>query len=180
MMEQMSDTRLEEDVAALAEQLADLGALDVYVLPGGAAASLIDAREKSFWVAKANNADDIVDVVVPRASLPDFMDRVAAIAADTGSWIAGCGHAGDGNVHLSVFQKDAAVRHDLIHDIFAAGMALGGAISGEHGIGTEKKAYVAELEDPVKLGLMRRIKAVFDPQGILNPGTIFDASEETS
>ena len=65
--------------------------------------------------------------------------------------MVGCGHAGDGNVHLSVFQKDAAVRHDLIHDIFAAGMALGGAISGEHGIGTEKKAYVAELEDPVKL-----------------------------
>ena len=81
MMEQMSDSRLEEDVAALAEQLTDLGALDVYVLPGGAAASLIDAREQSFWVAKANNADDIVDIVVPRASLPDFMDRVAAIAA---------------------------------------------------------------------------------------------------
>src|SRR6476620_9628032 len=73
MMEQMSDSRLEEDVEALADLLADLGALDVYVLPGGAAASLIDAREKSFWVAKANNADDIVDIVVPRASLPDFM-----------------------------------------------------------------------------------------------------------
>ena len=110
MMEQMSDTRLDEDVAALAEQLAELGALDVYVLPGGAAASLIDAREKSFWVAKANNADDIVDIVVPRASLPDFMERVATIAADTGSWIAGCGHAGDGNVHLSVFQADPEVR----------------------------------------------------------------------
>ena len=77
-------------------------------------------------------------------------------------------------MHLSVFQSDDAVRHDLIHDIFAAGHELGGAISGEHGIGTEKKAYVAELEDPVKLDLMRRIKAAFDPHGILNPGTIFD------
>jgi glycolate oxidase len=67
------------------------------------------------------------------------------------------------------------VRHDLIHDVFAAGMQLGGAISGEHGIGTEKKAYVAELESPVKLALMRRIKAAFDPRGILNPGTIFDS-----
>jgi len=80
-------------------------------------------------------------------------------------------------VHLSVFQKDPTARHDLIHDIFAAGMRLGGAISGEHGIGTEKKVYVAELEDPVKLMLMRRIKAAFDPAGILNPGTIFDAEE---
>src|ERR1044072_3558949 len=103
MMEQMSHSRLDEDVAALAEQLAELEAIDVYVLPGGAAAALIDAREKSFWVAKANNADDIVDIVVPRASLPDFMEMVAAIAADTGSWIAGCGHAGDGNVRRSVF-----------------------------------------------------------------------------
>jgi glycolate oxidase len=56
-------------------------------------------------------------------------------------------------------------------------MGLGGAISGEHGIGTEKKVYVAELEDPVKLDLMRRIKAAFDPAGILNPGTIFDAED---
>ena len=54
-----------------------------------------------------------------------------------------------------------------------SGMALGGAISGEHGIGTEKLRYVAELEDPAKLALMRRIKAAFDPAGILNPGKIF-------
>ena len=61
-----------------------------------------------------------------------------------------------------------------MHELFAAGMSLGGAIYGEHGIGSEKKRYMAELEDPVKLDLMRRIKAAFDPHGILNPGTIFD------
>ncbi len=174
MMEQRTDERLDEDVAGLAEQLADLGAIDVYVLPGGAAASLIDAREKSFWVAKANNADDIVDIVVPRASLPEFMDVVAKIAGDSGSWIAGCGHAGDGNVHLSVFQADPEVRERVLHDLFAAGLGLGGAISGEHGIGRAKQAHFLTLEDPVKLALLRRIKAAFDPHNILNPGTLLD------
>jgi glycolate oxidase len=73
-----------------------------------------------------------------------------------------------------VFQADDGKRHALIRSIFTVGMALGGAISGEHGIGTEKKPYYAELEQPPKLALMRRIKAAFDPDDILNPGTIFD------
>ncbi len=174
MMEQNSDDRLDEDVAGLAEQLSDLGAIDVYVLPGAAAASLIDAREKSFWVAKANNADDIVDIVVPRASLPEFMERVAEIASGSGSWIAGCGHAGDGNVHLSVFQSDPVARDRVLHELFAEGLRLGGAISGEHGIGRAKQAHFLELEDPVKLALMRRIKTAFDPNRILNPGILLD------
>ncbi len=70
MLESTHADRLDEDVQAVAEQLAELGAIDVYVLPPGAAAGLIDAREKAFWVAKANGADDIVDVVVPRAADP--------------------------------------------------------------------------------------------------------------
>ena len=57
--------------------------------------------------------------------------------------------------------------------MFAAGQALGGTISGEHGIGSEKRAYFLELEDPAKVALMRRIKEAFDPHAILNPGAIF-------
>jgi glycolate oxidase len=174
VLENHQGSRLEEDTEALAGSLAQLGALDVYVLPDHAGTRLIEARERAFWAAKANGADDIVDVVVPRASIPTFLTTVSGLASESSSLVVGCGHAGDGNVHLSVWQGDPDTRHRLLHDIIAAGVSLGGAVSGEHGIGRRKRAYLADLEDPVKLDLMRRIKSAFDPCGIFNPGVIFD------
>jgi len=173
VLEDHHPDRLEADVVALAEQIAGLGALDVYVLPDQAGADLVTARERAFWVSKANGADDLVDVVVPRASIPRYLEAVAELARSTSSLIVGCGHAGDGNVHLSVWQGDPDRRHGLLSDLITTGLGLGGAISGEHGIGTLKRRFLDEFEDPVKLDLMRGIKSTFDPHGILNPGTIF-------
>jgi glycolate oxidase len=174
VLDSFREDRLAEDAEALALLLDGLGALDVYVLPPATGTQLVEARERAFWSAKAAGADDIIDVVVPRASIPAFLARVGDLAAGSASLVVGCGHAGDGNVHLSVFQPDAEVRHRLIGDVITTGIGFGGAVSGEHGIGREKKEYLATTEDPVKLGLMRRIKAAFDPAGILNPGAIFD------
>jgi glycolate oxidase len=174
VLEERTDERLHESVGEVGELLYELGAIDVYVLPPHSGQQLIEAREKSFWVAKAAGAHDIVDMVVPRAQITEYVAKVAEVAQQYESLVVGCGHAGDGNVHLAVFQPDEEKRHKVLHGIFASGMGLGGAISGEHGLGTEKKRYFEELEAPAKLALLRRIKAAFDPNGILNPGTIFD------
>ncbi len=174
VLENRTDGRVEEDVAELGELAVELGALDLYVLPPASGGTLIEAREKAFWTAKAMHADDIIDLVVPRAAIPQYLAQVQEIAQGTGSLVVGCGHAGDGNVHLSVFQGDVATRKDVVGRILRAGADLGGAVSGEHGIGTAKKGYLAAIEDPGKLDLMRRIKAAFDPAGVLNPGTVFD------
>jgi len=174
VLESTHEDRLEQDVAAVGELLLELGAIEVYVLPPTAAGELIGAREKAFFVAKAAGADDIVDVVVPRAAIPRYLAAVAEVAAAHGALITGCGHVGDGNVHLSVFQPDPGTRGQVLRAVFRAGIELGGALSGEHGIGTEKKQYFHELEDPAKLALMAAIKRAFDPHGILGPGNLFD------
>ncbi|OJZ69933.1 FAD-binding oxidoreductase [Mycobacterium paraffinicum] len=174
-LENRSADRLDEDVENAGELLAELGAVDAYVLEGGSARKLIEAREKAFWTLKAVGADDLIDTVVPRGAMPKFLSAVRGLAAAAGGAAAGCGHAGDGNVHLAIFCKDPDTRKKLLTDIFALAMELGGAISGEHGLGRAKTPYYLELEDPVKVDLMRRIKHSFDPAGILNPDVVFAA-----
>ena len=173
VLEGRDENRLDVDVGAVAEQLADWGAHDVYVLPSNKGAELLTARENAFWMVKAAGADDMIDMVVPRSRIPEYLRGVQLLAKTHRSKVFGCGHAGDGNIHFSVYQPDAQVRSRLMQAIFSMGHDMGGAVSGEHGIGRTKLSYFETLEDPVKLALQRRIKEAFDPAGILNPGCIF-------
>ena len=174
VLESRTGEGLERDVGEMAARLGDAGAHDVYVLLRGQGAELLAARERAFWMVKAAGADDLIDMVVPRSRIPEYMRRVQELSAERGSTVFGCGHAGDGNIHFSVYEHDDKKRFDLLRNIFAMGMSIGGAISGEHGIGRSKKDHYQALEDPAKLALQRRIKAAFDPAGVLNPGCVFD------
>lgn len=179
LLETRTAAGLEADTEAAVAILDDLGALEVFVVPAASARALIEARERAFYVAKAAGADEIVDVVVPRAAVTDFLGAVTSLAAAHGAFVAGCGHVGDGNVHLSVYLPDEAKRTALLDELFAAGIAAGGQISGEHGIGTDKLRPFLALSDPAVLSLQRRIKAVFDPDGRLNPGKLLTNRRST-
>jgi glycolate oxidase len=162
--------RVDSDAEELAELLGALGAADVFDLPAGSARRLVEAREKAFWAVKAAGADEIVDLVVPRSAMATFLARARAAGDAYGARVLGCGHAGDGNVHLAVFQPDPDRLARTLHDVFAAGIALGGAVSGEHGLGRAKAHHLAELGDPVALDVLRRVRTALDPDGTLNPG----------
>jgi glycolate oxidase len=118
------------------------------------------------------------DIVVPRSLIPDFVDKVDELRHATGLTMITFGHAGDGNIHFTVMldKNDANTKKKadlVIESIFDYTLSLGGTLSGEHGIGISKSAYLEKEINPQTLTLMRQIKKAFDPKGILNPGKIF-------
>ena len=118
------------------------------------------------------------DIVVPRNRLPEMLRILRGISETTGIKIVNFGHAGDGNIHVNLMvdrnnteQYKKAVK--VTEDIFRATLELGGTISGEHGVGLTKKEYISMEIHSDELELMKKIKTVFDPKNILNPGKIF-------
>jgi glycolate oxidase len=115
------------------------------------------------------------DIVVPRSRIADSLQEIAAIAARHGLLIVNFGHAGDGNIHTNIMFDDADLpkAEAAVKEIFAAVLRLGGSITGEHGIGLSKAAYLPMELGPETIAAMKRIKHALDPNNILNPGKIF-------
>jgi glycolate oxidase len=128
---------------------------------------------------KSNSVYKEEDTVVPRAELPKLISGIKKIGNVYGFDSVCYGHAGDGNLHVNIIKgamSDDDWTHKLkegIKEIFELTVKLGGNISGEHGIGLVQKEYMSIKYSEIHLNLMRGIKAVFDPNGILNPDKIF-------
>jgi glycolate oxidase len=175
--------QIEADLTAAGKLCRDRGALEVYV-----------AEDRNnierIWNVRRNIAEAIKvfsptqsleDIVVPPSRIPEIIPELERLGKKYRLQIPCYGHAGDGNLHATLV-KDPAMPADqwktnedrCLRELYRVTAALGGKISGEHGIGIKRRDYLKDLINPVELELMRAIKRAWDPNNIMNPGKIFD------
>jgi glycolate oxidase len=175
------EAALERDSERLGEECLAAGADDVWVADSEPKArELWRVRRAMGEAVKRISAYREEDTVVPRARLSELVAAVREVTARAGVRAICYGHAGDGNIHVNVLKMgmDAALWREVSprvsREIFERVVALGGTISGEHGIGLIQKPNLSLALSRAAIDLHRRLKEAFDPGGILNPGKIFD------
>lgn len=129
----------------------------------------------SIYPALKEETFDILDTTVPIGRISEFLDKVEELERRYGVWLPAYGHIGDGNIHVHVLEYPGFRREKLEEirgEIYRAAVALGGVITGEHGIGALRRAYVGEHLGPVWVEVMSSLKRVLDPNNILNPGKV--------
>jgi len=172
-------------VAEEAEQMLTLararGARDVRVARDDAEAlQLASARRSAFSaLARVRPTTILEDVTVPRDKLAEMVAFVAEVAKKHNLLVGTFGHMGDGNLHPTFLTderntEEMARVHEALEDIVTKTLALGGTITGEHGVGLAKKAWLRRQVGENSHDLMREIKRAWDPRNLLNPGKIFD------
>lgn len=187
VMLEISSGRSAEDARALIEEILAEGFEAGTVSDAVIAANL--AQADAFWRIRESMSDAQRpeggsikhDISVPVASIPDFIDAawLAVLAVEPGARMVCFGHMGDGNLHYNISQpvggdKDAflALYRPINDAVHAVVRAFDGSISAEHGIGRMKRDELIATAPPVAIDLMRRVKAAFDPAGIMNPGKV--------
>jgi glycolate oxidase len=174
---------VEREAEVIVEVARKHGARDVRI-----AKSTDEANQ--FWLARRIGATGLYkdtrtvlveDVTVPRGNLAALIKRCKELARIYNLEIVMFGHAGDGNLHPGIRTDITDKQHykratQAMEEIFHAAAELGGVLSGEHGIGLEKQKFFMQVTDPVVLSIMKKIKALLDPNNIMNPGKIWDES----
>jgi glycolate oxidase len=167
-----------EELARLGEICLAEGAVDILYAAN-------DAQRRDLWETRRAVSINLKalhprklseDVVVPRSRIADMVAKVSEVGRRLGLEVACYGHAGDGNLHANVLYDEESQRpvvEQAVAEMLEAAVELGGTITGEHGVGLAKRDFLALEQGPGVIALQRRLKAVFDPLGILNPGKIF-------
>ena len=180
------EAQIAEEAARLSDLCKQMKVMDIRVTE--------DEKEaKSIWTARSKlfamglmYAKRVIteDVTVPRDRIPELAAAMDQISKKTGVLIGMAGHAGDGNMHPSVFLTEISEETEkkaeaAVEEIVKAGLALGGCISGEHGIGLHKSAFLEMEMGRRQVDLFKQIKQAIDPAGIMNPGKIWKNGEGT-
>lgn len=170
---------LDDAMDAVATAARGRGLVDLEIAADPAALTSLWAARKALSPALKQLAPDKIneDVVVPVAQLPALVAATRVLEREHPLRIVCFGHAGNGNLHVNLLfdrtdTAQAAAAQVCLQSVFATVLALGGMLSGEHGIGLAKRDFMAGALDPVALELMRAIKRQFDPDGLLNPGKL--------
>lgn len=173
------------------EELDDIAVVIDEICSESGAIEVLVADPKVIWKARKSSAEAIrseslfhsnEDIVVPVETQPFVTKKMIEICQTHHALSRIVSHAGDGNIHLTVFKSTIPDDQwldkltQIHHDIFDFVYPLGGRLSGEHGIGYKKKLLMEKYTDPVELEMMRTIKKALDPNLILNPGKIFDVA----
>lgn len=175
--------QVEANYEAAGELCYTLGAIEVYVADNATTSERVWKLRRNIpeaWKVKSPSRTT-EDIVVPIAAIPAALRAIARLADKYDTPIPCYGHAGDGNLHAKVVKNPSWSREQwtetlpqILTDLYHETAALGGTISGEHGIGHKRKAYMPIVASPAHIDAMRAIKRALDPKNILNPGKIFD------
>jgi len=176
-----SPAAVEAESAQIVDILKKSGAKEVRVAKDADEAARYWKMRSGGFAAVFSAAHTVMaeDVAVPRDKLAEFIRKLEEISQKSGLFIQYLGHAGDGNLHPAIFtdirnKEEFERAQQTMEEIFETALSLGGVLSGEHGIGLEKQRFLKRAMDPVALNLMKKIKAILDPNHILNPGKIWE------
>lgn len=180
-VEANSKEELDRQLETAGEICLEMGAVDAYIADTNSRQQQIwEARKSSFDAYLAMYTLDEADVCIPRDRIPEYIERADVIAEKHGVILVPVGHAGDGNLHYNILKPDSMSMEDwpdamenALSDLIDVSHEMGGTASGEHGLGYTKRHYLEREVGLKQVEIMKGIKKVFDPNGILNPEKVW-------